>query len=106
MKKYVLALDAGTTSNRAILFDRTGRIAAVAQKEFTQYYPRPGWVEHDAEEIWETQRAVACEALARAGATAADVAAIGITNQRETTVVWNRHTGRPVCRFHTTVVSR
>lgn len=97
MKKYVLALDAGTTSNRAILFDRTGRIAAVAQKEFTQYYPRPGWVEHDAEEIWETQRAVACEALARAGATAADVAAIGITNQRETTVVWNRHTGRPVC---------
>ena len=97
MKKYVLALDAGTTSNRAILFDRTGRIAAVAQKEFTQYYPRPGWVEHDAEEIWETQRAVACVALARAGATAADVAAIGITNQRETTVVWNRHTGRPVC---------
>ena len=97
MKKYVLALDAGTTSNRAILFDRTGRIAAVAQKEFTQYYPRPGWVEHDAEEIWETQRAVACEALARAGATAADVAAIGITNQRDTTVVWNRHTGRPVC---------
>ena len=94
--KYILALDAGTTSNRAILFDHEGRIAAVAQQEFRQIYPQPGWVEHDAEEIWRVQLAVAREALAKAGATAADIAAIGITNQRETTVVWNRETGKPV----------
>ena len=94
--KYILALDAGTTSNRAILFDHEGRIAAVAQQEFRQIYPQPGWVEHDAEEIWRVQLAVAREALAKAGATAADIAAIGITNQRETAVVWNRETGKPV----------
>ena len=96
MKKYVMALDAGTTSNRAILFTADGRIAAVAQKEFRQIYPKPGWVEHDAEEILSTQLEVAREVLKSAGATASDVAAIGITNQRETTIVWNRETGKPV----------
>ena len=95
--KTILALDQGTTSSRAIVFDAAGGIVAVAQKEFTQIFPQPGWVEHDAEEIWATQIAVANEALARAGLQAADVAAIGITNQRETTVVWDRSTGRPVC---------
>ena len=94
--KYVLALDAGTSSSRAILFDHGGRIVSVSQREFRQIYPRPGWVEHDPLEIWETQLAVAREALAKAGADAADVAAVGITNQRETTVVWNRETGKPV----------
>ena len=94
--KYVLALDAGTSSSRAILFDHSGRIASVSQKEFRQIYPKPGWVEHDPVEIWETQRAVAREAVERAGASLAEVAAIGITNQRETTVVWDRETGRPV----------
>ena len=93
----ILALDQGTTSSRAIVFDETGAIRAVAQKEFRQIFPQPGWVEHDAEEIWATQIAVATEALARAGIHARDVAAIGITNQRETTVVWDRATGRPVC---------
>jgi glycerol kinase len=96
MTRHVLALDQGTTSSRAILFDRTGAILAVAQREFRQIYPRPGWVEHDAEEIWETQAAVAREALATAGVAARDVAAIGITNQRETTVVWDRETGKPI----------
>ncbi len=95
--RYILALDQGTTSSRAILFDREGAIAAVAQKEFQQIFPRPGWVEHDPGEIWATQSAVAVEALGRAQADASDVAAIGITNQRETTVVWDRGTGRPVC---------
>jgi glycerol kinase len=95
--KTILALDQGTTSSRAIVFDAAGGIVAVAQKEFTQIFPQPGWVEHDAEEIWATQVAVANEALARAGLQAADVAAIGITNQRETSVVWDRSTGRPVC---------
>ena len=94
--KYVLALDAGTSSSRAILFDRAGRIVSVSQKEFRQIYPKPGWVEHDPLEIWETQLAVAREAVAKAGAEPGDVAAIGITNQRETTVVWNRETGKPV----------
>ncbi len=94
--KYVLALDAGTSSSRAILFDRTGRIVSVSQKEFRQIYPKPGWVEHDPLEIWETQLAVAREAVAKAGAAPEDVAAVGITNQRETTVVWNRETGKPV----------
>ena len=94
--KYVMALDAGTTSNRAILFDRKGSVVSVAQREFKQHYPQPGWVEHDAAEILETTVAVAREALAKAGATAADLAAIGITNQRETTVVWDRESGRPV----------
>ena len=96
MKKYIMALDAGTTSNRAILFTADGEIASVAQREFRQIFPRPGWVEHDAEEIWATQLAVAREALAKVGATAADIAAVDITNQRETTVVWNRRTGKPV----------
>lgn len=97
MKKYILALDQGTTSSRAILFDHAGSIIALAQKEFQQFYPRPGWVEHDANEIWATQSGVAIEALARAGIGPADVAAIGITNQRETTVVWDRETGEPIC---------
>ena len=95
--RYILALDQGTTSSRAILFDRDGGIAAVGQKEFQQIYPQPGWVEHDPAEIWATQSAVAVEALGRAGAEASDVAAIGITNQRETVVVWDRQTGRAVC---------
>jgi glycerol kinase len=94
---WVLALDQGTTSSRAILFSQDGRIAGVAQREFTQMYPKAGWVEHDPEEIWRTQRDVAAEVLHAAGARAADVAAIGITNQRETTVVWDRRTGLPVC---------
>ncbi|HEX9685816.1 MAG TPA: glycerol kinase GlpK [Burkholderiales bacterium] len=93
----ILALDQGTTSSRAIVFDAKGAILAVAQKEFTQVFPRPGWVEHDPEEIWVTQVTVAHEALARAGVQARNVAAIGITNQRETTVVWERRTGRPLC---------
>ncbi len=93
---YVLALDQGTTSSRAILFDRDGATVAVAQKEFRQIFPQPGWVEHDAEEIWSTQIGVVHEVLARAGARAADIAALGITNQRETTVIWDRATGRPI----------
>ena len=93
----VLALDQGTTSSRAIVFDASGAIRALAQKEFTQVFPRPGWVEHDPEEIWVSQVSVAHEALARAGVQAREVAAIGITNQRETTVVWERASGRPVC---------
>jgi glycerol kinase len=94
--KYVLALDQGTTSSRAILFGRDGRVVAVAQQEFPQIFPQPGHVEHDPEAIWSTQLAVAKDCLSRAGATAADVAAIGITNQRETTVLWDRATGQPV----------
>ena len=94
--RYILALDQGTTSSRAILFDRKGAIAAIAQKEFGQIFPQPGWVEHDAREIWATQSAVAVEALGRAGAGPSDVAAIGITNQRETAVVWDRETGQPI----------
>ena len=93
---YILALDQGTTSSRAILFDHDGQIVAVAQKEFGQIFPQPGWVEHDPGEIWATQIAVATEALGRAGLRPADVAAIGITNQRETAIVWDRETGRPV----------
>ena len=96
MSKYIMALDSGTTSNRCILFDRMGNIHSVAQKEFTQYFPQPGWVEHDADEIFASQLEVARLALQNIGATAADIAAIGITNQRETTIVWNRHTGRPI----------
>ena len=96
MSKYIMALDAGTTSNRCILFDKQGNICSVAQKEFTQIFPQPGWVEHDADEIFATQLEVAQIALRNLGATAADIAAIGITNQRETTVVWNKYTGRPV----------
>ena len=96
MPKYIMALDSGTTSNRCILFDHSGNICSVAQKEFTQIFPQPGWVEHDADEIFSTQLEVARQALANVGATAADIAAIGITNQRETTIVWNKFTGRPV----------
>ncbi len=96
MKTFVLALDQGTTSSRAIVFDAGGLPVASAQKEFRQIYPKPGWVEHDAEEIWSTQAGVAMEAVARAGLEGAGLAAIGITNQRETTVVWNRKSGKPV----------
>lgn len=95
-KKYVLALDQGTTSSRAIVFDSNSTIVAVAQKEFTQIFPKPGWVEHNAEEIWSSQIGVAAEAVAKAGISASDIAAIGITNQRETTVVWDKTTGKPV----------
>ena len=97
MPKYIMAFDAGTTSNRCILFDQRGEICSSAQKEFTQFFPKPGWVEHDANEIWATQLGVAVEAMGKIGATAADIAAIGITNQRETTVVWDKRTGEPVC---------
>ena len=95
---FVLALDQGTTSSRAILFDRSGNIRARSQQEFAQYFPQPGWVEHDANEIWATQSAVMGEALAKAAISGAEVAAIGITNQRETTVLWDRGTGAPVAR--------
>ncbi len=97
MKRYIMVFDAGTTSCRTILFDKSGREVCTAQKEFTQYYPQPGWVEHDASEIWSTQMGTALEAMLKAGASAADIAAIGITNQRETTVVWERESGTPVC---------
>ena len=97
MAKYIMALDSGTTSNRCILFNEAGEVCSVAQKEFTQIFPQPGWVEHDADEIFSTQLEVARQALANIGATAADIAAIGITNQRETTIVWNKATGRPIC---------
>jgi glycerol kinase len=94
--KYLLALDQGTTSSRAIVFDGGGEIVALVQREFQQYFPQPGWVEHDGEEIWSSQRDVACEAMAKASIQAADLAAIGITNQRETVVVWDRSTGQPI----------
>lgn len=97
MEKYILALDAGTTSNRCIIFRKDGSIRASAQREFRQYYPQPGWVEHNADEIWDTQLAVMRQALDSAGLGAAEIAAIGITNQRETAVVWDRDTGEPVC---------
>ncbi|KEQ14074.1 glycerol kinase GlpK [Endozoicomonas numazuensis] len=93
---YVLSIDQGTTSSRAILFDRNSQIAGVTQREFTQHYPAAGWVEHDPMEIWATQRAVLTEVLAKTGISSKEIAAIGITNQRETTVVWNKETGRPV----------
>ncbi|MDD4190618.1 MAG: glycerol kinase GlpK [Mangrovibacterium sp.] len=96
-KKYVLALDQGTTSSRAILFSGEGNIISVAQKEFRQFYPNLGWVEHDASEIWQTQVLVATDAISKAGIHPGEVACIGITNQRETTVVWDRETGKPVC---------
>jgi glycerol kinase len=95
-KKYILALDQGTTSSRAILFDKTGQMVGVAQKEFTQIYPKPGWVEHDPMEIWGTQSGVAREVLETKGIRPQEVAAIGITNQRETTVVWDKNTGKPI----------
>ena len=96
MGKYIMALDAGTTSNRCILFDRSGKVCSMAQKEFTQYFPQPGWVEHDANEIWSTQLGVAVEAMHKINAKASDIAAIGITNQRETAIVWNKNTGEPI----------
>ena len=96
MPKYVMALDAGTTSNRCVLFDEAGNICSMAQKEFRQFFPNPGWVEHDANEIWSTQLGVAVEAMNRINAKASDIAAIGITNQRETAIVWNKETGEPI----------
>ena len=96
MAKYIMALDAGTTSNRCILFNERGEMCSVAQREFTQYFPQPGWVEHDADEIWATQLGVAVEAMNMIGITAEDIAAIGITNQRETAIVWDKNTGVPV----------
>ena len=93
---YIMALDAGTTSNRCILFNEKGEMCSVAQKEFTQYFPKPGWVEHDANEFWATMLGVAVEAMQKAGASYEDIAAIGITNQRETAIVWDRNTGAPV----------
>ena len=98
MGKYMMALDAGTTSNRCILFNEKGEICSVAKKEFTQHFPRPGWVEHDANEIWSTQLGVAVEAMQKIGASAEDIAGIGITNQRETTIVWDKKTGEPIYR--------
>ena len=97
MPKYLLALDQGTTSSRSIVFDLSGRIIASSQREFPQIFPHRGWVEHDPEDIWNTQLTVAREALSKAGADAADIYGIGITNQRETTVVWERATGKPIC---------
>ena len=96
MPKYIMALDAGTTSNRCVLFDRKGNMCSVAQREFTQYFPQPGWVEHDADEIWASMLGVAVEAMSMIGAAAENIAAIGITNQRETAIVWDKNTGEPV----------
>ena len=96
LQQYILSFDQGTTSSRAIIFDQKGSIVSLAQKEFTQIFPQPGWVEHDANEIWSTQFGVAAEAISKAGLSAENIAAIGITNQRETTVVWDRNTGMPV----------
>lgn len=96
MSKYIMAMDAGTTSNRCILFNKKGQVCSVAQREFTQYFPHPGWVEHNADEIWACQLGVAVEAMNKIGASAEDIAAIGITNQRETAIVWDRKTGEPV----------
>ncbi|MBP3570126.1 MAG: glycerol kinase GlpK [Lachnospiraceae bacterium] len=95
-KKYIMALDQGTTSSRCILFDKTGKICSMAQREFEQIYPKPGWVEHNPMEIWSSQLGVVTEALAKVGADAEEIAALGITNQRETTILWNRHTGEPI----------
>ncbi len=97
MQKYIMALDAGTTSNRCIIFDGGGNIRASVQREFRQYYPKPGWVEHNADEIWETQLAVMQQALSSARLNASQIAAIGITNQRESVIVWDKATGKPVC---------
>src|SRR5438876_10883325 len=95
---FVLALDQGTTSSRAIVFDHAGSIRSVAQREFKQFYPQPGWVEHDATEIWATQSGVVVEALAKVGIDATHVAAIGISNELETTILWERASGKPVAR--------
>ncbi len=96
MRKYVLSIDQGTTSSRAIVFNRAGEIVAIAQREFTQIYPQPGWVEHDPMEIWSTQLAVTAEVMVKSGLSAIEINSIGITNQRETTIVWDRKTGQPV----------
>ena len=96
MQKYIMALDAGTTSNRCILFNKKGEMCSVAQREFHQYFPKPGWVEHDADEIWASMLGVAVEAMNMIGAEASDIAAIGITNQRETAIVWDKNTGDPI----------
>ena len=97
MEKYILSLDQGTTSSRAILFDGEQNIIGISQKEFTQIYPQEGWVEHDAMEIWSSQYAVMMEVIAQSGVDPAHIAAIGITNQRETTILWDKATGRPIC---------
>ena len=94
--KYIMALDAGTTSNRCILFNQKGEICSCAQREFTQCFPEPGWVAHAADEIWASMLGVAVEAMNKIGATAAEISAIGISNQRETAIVWDRYTGEPV----------
>ena len=96
MGKYIMALDQGTTSSRCIIFDKEGKICGMAQKEFDQIYPKPGWVEQNPREIWSSQLSVLMEAMAVSGVTSADIAGIGITNQRETTIVWDRRTGEPV----------
>ncbi len=96
MEKYIMALDQGTTSSRCILFNKRGEVVALAQKEFSQIYPKPGWVEHDPMEIWSTQLGAMGEAMGKIGAQAADIEAIGVTNQRETTVVWDKKTGKPL----------
>src|SRR4051812_38194418 len=96
MTKFILAIDQGTTSSRAILFDHAGQIHGIAQQEFRQIFSQPGWVEHDANEIWQSQLAVIQKVLRENNVAATDIAAIGITNQRETTVLWNRQTGEPV----------
>ena len=97
MKNYLMALDQGTTSSRCVIFDNKGQTIASASKEFTQYFPHEGWVEHDANEIWESQLYCARETLKRAALAPEDIAAIGITNQRETTIVWDKTTGEPIC---------
>ncbi|MEG0780843.1 MAG: FGGY family carbohydrate kinase, partial [Oscillospiraceae bacterium] len=97
MPKYILALDQGTTSSRAILFDNEQNIMGISQKEFTQIYPQEGWVEHDAMEIWSSQYAVMMEVIAQSGVSVGEIAGIGITNQRETTILWEKSTGRPIC---------
>ena len=97
MQQYIMALDAGTTSSRCIIFDHGGHIKASAQQEFRQYYPHPGWVEHNADEIWETQLAVIRQAMEKSRLSAPQISAIDITNQRETTIVWDKTTGKPVC---------
>ena len=96
MRKYIMALDQGTTSSRCIIFDKQGNICSMAQREFTQIYPKPGWVEHNPKEIWSSQLAVAAESMALLGIDAEDLCGVGITNQRETTICWDRYTGEPV----------
>lgn len=96
MQEYIMALDQGTTSSRCILFDKKGDICSMAQKEFAQIYPKPGWVEHNPKEIWSSQLAVATEAMAMSGVTAQQIKGIGITNQRETTILWDKNTGEPI----------